>query len=297
MYNSPAAILKGIRGEFAKQLRDADESMIKAFTQFVKSDSDNEEYLFIDAMPGIREWLDEINFKDFKDFYYQIVNKDWQFGIPVKRNTIDDSKKSLGGSIEMNIRTSVDSWNSFPDELIADLLTANGTAFDGTAFFANTRPNLQGANAIDNLYSGTGVTLAQVEADFKGAKDALRAFRDRNDKPMNRRTKLAVFIPPHLEDRFAVLRESRSIDLGSGAITNTLLNTFDIIINYFQSSSDNDWYLINTNAAIPAFIYQTRKSPSWDFVDDKRSLKVEYFSTARMNAGYGNPTAIVKVDN
>ena len=61
MYSSPNAVLKGTNGMFAKNLREQTESAIKPITEFVTSDSDTEEYLFMDQMPGIKEWLDEIN--------------------------------------------------------------------------------------------------------------------------------------------------------------------------------------------------------------------------------------------
>lgn len=299
MYNSAIAVLKGIRGEFGKQLRATEESVIKAFTTFVTSDSNDEDYIFFDTMPQIKEWLDDISEEDFADFLYTIPNKDFAYSIFVYRNTLKDSKKTLGGGIEQQIKSSTKAWVDFPDEQINDLLEANGNAFDGTAMFANTRPKLQGTNAIDNLYTGTSggpYTLAQVEADLKGAKTMLLGLRDRNSKPFNRGAKLVAYVPSHLEDWFLTLKNSKQIYV-SGTKDNILLNTFDIIINYEQSGSVDDWYLVNTNAPVTPFIYQTRESAGWDVEDIKTKKKIRYFSTARNGAGYGNPMAIVKVDN
>jgi phage major head subunit gpT-like protein len=299
MYNSAIAVLKGIKGEFGRQLRAAPESTVKAFTEFVTSNSDKEDYIFFDAMPGIKQWIDEIYEGDIKDFKYEIRNKEWAFSILVDRYTLADSRASLGGGLEQQIRSAMREWTAFPDLQIADLLTENGTAFDGTAFFANSRPNIEGTNAIDNLYSGTSggpYTTAQVEADLKGAKEDLMGFRDRNNKPFNRGAKLVAYVPTHLVDHFETLRNSRQIYI-SGTKDNVLYQTFDIIVNYDQDTTSDDWYLFNVNAPVQAFIFQTREQPTWKVKDEEDKRNIKYFSVSRSAAGYGNPMACIKIDN
>lgn len=297
MYNSAKAVLKGIRTNFAMQVVGQNESMFNAFIEQVTSNSDKEDYFFFDALPRIKEWKDEISTKDFKDFKYEILNKDWEVATRVDRNTLDDSKSTLGNDLTIWIKRMAQEYKDFQDVLIQDLLIANGKAFDGTAYFANSRPNLQGSNTIDNLNAGTGTTLAQLSADLQAARTSLRSFKDKSGRPFNRNLKLGVLVPAQLEQNILSLANNELIDLGSGPITNTVKGTFEVIVNDIQSITDNDWYVMNLNAPFKQFIYQTRKAPEWFFEDMKSKKFIDYFATSRSNAGYGNPTSIVKIDN
>jgi phage major head subunit gpT-like protein len=295
MYNSPNAVLKGIRTEFSKQLANYPGMMFKPFTAEVNSDSNKETYRFLDAFPSIKEWTDSRKRENFKDYSIDILNRHWEFTINADRDTLEDSKGTLGGNILKDVNSSVQRYASFPDKKIAELITDNGTAYDGSTFFGNSH-NIDGTNAIDNLYSGTGTTDAQIEADMKGARNALAAYRDKNDEPVNPNPKYAVLIPVHLQDSFLNLANSQTVYI-SGTKTNILYNTFDIILNHWQGSSDNDWYLINLNAAIKPFIFQKRQGVKWTVKDDVEYKDVLYMSDARYGFGYGAFTSIIKIDN
>lgn len=294
MYNSPNAVKIGIRTEMFKQLATPPVSRVAPFTLMATSESAEESYLFIGTMPGVKEWIDKIQFGDFKDWEYTIKNKDWSNGILVDRNTINDSKKTLGADLVNQITLGVNAWANFPDKLIKNLLTANGNAFDGTAFFATSRPNIQGANAINNIYSGTGTTLAQLETDLKGAIVRLLSFENKEGEIINELDDLVVYAPAHLMDSFNTLFISEKNAAGTNS--NTLRNRVKPIKS-LQSTSDNDWYLINIATPLKPFIYQSRKTPEFNMKDDPELKYIKYFATSRMNAGYGNPTAIVKVNN
>lgn len=294
MYNSAKALLKGINTQFAKNLADSGDSQIKSFSEFVKSDTNFEDYLFHANWNGHKEWVDEINYKEFESFKYTIENKDWAFGIKVDRNTLDDSKKTIGPNLEIQIREMSTDWISQPDELINQLLLDNGLAFDNTAFFANSRPNLEGTNTIDNIYTGTGTTVTQLSNDLSGAMNTLRSFKDKNGKPYNRMPKYVVYIPTHLEREFDQILTADNLSVNE---TNTLKGKFEIIVNDYQDNSNSDWYLMNKNAKVKPLIYQQRKTPSMHVKDEEDKKYIKYFTKARNNAGYGSPMGIIKIDN
>jgi len=296
MYNSPIAILKGIRTEFNKQLSTYDGPLFRPFVQFVNSDGSYDDFRFKDSVGSIREWNDKRHTQNFKDYLYTVRPKHYEFTINVNRDTLDDSKKTLGADLEKDIRESAQLWKGFPDEKVYDLITDNGTAYDASTFFA-TSHNIDGANAIDNLQTGTGTTLAQLEADLASSRDAMYGYRDVNDRPINMNPRFVVLIPAHLHDKFLTLRNSQQIYDGSGNKTNIYNDSFDIIINHWQGGSDDDWYLINTNSNILPFMVTDRQKPKWEVKDDPENLDIKYFSDARMGFGYGAFTAICKVNN
>ena len=295
--NNANLVLKQINVLFAKQLQDKTENDYERYSENIKSLNASEDFLFFENMPAIQEWVDSINWDGFKAFEYTIKNKSWQFGIPIKREIIEDTKENgVLPQIEKFVNEASRNWVDFPTQLIADLLTTNGDAFDGVAFFADTRPNIEGANTLDNIVSGTGITIDKVYVDLNSAIDRLYTFKARNGRAYNRGGKILVLCPPQLRSIFQTLKVADKIDI-AGIGANALKDSFDYIINFEQNITNNDYYVINENAVVKPFIFQTRKEPTFEMVDEKDSPFIKYFSTARANAGYGNPMSIVKVDN
>lgn len=298
IFNTPDLLLKGIKARFYNKLTSAAKPQVTPFTYIDTSNTGLEEWVIADAFPTVREWLGPRNAQSLQAYSIAIKNRDWEMTIKERRSTIEDAKSSIGGVIGMQIDGSIQRFNSMPDKLVQELLAANGTAFDGTAFFATGRPALKGATAIDNLKTGSGITAAQIKADFSTAKTALLGYRDRNDEPFNDVLDLVVYVPSHLFDLFETLRTSYDLAVtGGGNETNIYRNTFRIIVNYKQSVSDNDWYMINAANPFPPFIFQWREKPVWNVKDDREDLFVKFLADCRCGAGYGNPTAIVKVNN
>lgn len=303
MYNSAKALLKGIKAEFGQLMAIAPESVYDPFINRTKSNSNEEEYWVPESLPNIREWLDQRHFTDFKDESLKVINKDWNNGIRVNRNTLDDSREYLGGNLENWIKMLVDTYKDFPDELCQTLLTANSAAFDATAFFATSRTNLDtGSNTINNLITGTSsstYSLAEFEADYKSAKSALLGMRDKHNRPFNKNAKLAVFVPTHMEDVAKVLlAERQDLIYVSSVQSNLYAGDAQVIVNYEQTSStDNDWYLINMGATFKPFVIQDRKGPEWEYWDDTKVKYIDYGFYFRMGYNFLNPMAAVKVNN
>jgi phage major head subunit gpT-like protein len=303
MYNSPAVLLKGIQARFLRGLATTAPAVLSPFFEEAKSDTNKEAYVLFNHFGTIKEWVDEIEFSHLEDFDFEIKNKDWQNGFLVDRNTLDDSKKTLGNDVEREINFSLSTWTNFPDRLVTELIVAgeSGLAFDGTAFFtAGGRPALQlPGTTIDNLITGTGITVALITADLVSAVTKMRSYTAKNGDPFNYSPKWVALIPPHLEFTFRTIRDSENIiDAVAGATkTNIYKGTFDYVVNDYLGVASNDWYLTNVNTPFKPFIYQTRKSPSFDMKDEKDQKFLKYFSTGRMNVGYGNPLAMAKINN
>lgn len=290
---SAISLLKGIKNEFSDFLAKHEGAKFRDFVFQSKSNSDRENYRFKASLPFLKEWVDEIEYGSFNEFKYEIVNKHFQRGIDIDRDDYEDAK-SIVGNIEQEIRMLAQQFADFPDYLVNSLISANGNCFDGGAFFATSHTAI---GTIDNLKTGTGTTLAQIEADLATARNAMYGYVDLNSVPINRNPRFVVLAPSQLHDKFLTLRNSQQIYDGSGNKTNIYENSFDLIINHWQSTSDNDWYLVNVNHAIKPFIYQLRQQPKWHVEDIESSKRIHYFVEGRMNAGYGNPAAMCKVNN
>jgi len=303
MYNSTNALLKGIQTKFAMMLEGEKDFTWAPMSETITSRSNQEDYLVYNALPGITEWLDKINYGSITDFKQTVINKSWATGFPVDRDVVNDSKGVVGGNVELSLKTAVRKWNSFPNKKLNELLTANGTAFDSTAFFANSRPNIDtGSNTIDNLYAGTSggpYTFAQFEADYAGAKAALLGFRDSDGDPMNEGASLVVLVPQHLSDLANKLLSDRADRVydGTAEKSNIYRGTAEIVVNDYQLPTSDDWYILNVNAAIKPFLVQDRTTPTWDKEERKDEKMVKYFTDARIGFSLLNPFAAIKIDN
>jgi phage major head subunit gpT-like protein len=300
MYNSPTVLLKGIQARFLRGLATTLVSALAQFIETATSDSNKEQYVLFNHFGLIKEWTDEIEFGHLEDFDYEIKNKSWQNGFLVDRDTLDDSKKTLGNDVEREIRNSLNKWGNFPDKLVTELILAGqtGLAFDKVAFFADSRPALQfPGTTIDNLHTGTGVSQAQITADLTFVMTAMRSWKSKSGDPFNYAPKFVAMIPSHLEWIFKAIKNSTDILSGGQSVTNILKDSFEYVVNDYFSTADNDWYLVNVNSPMKPFIYQTRKTPNFDMKDEKDKKFIKYFSTGRMNVGYGNPVSITKINN
>jgi len=303
MYNSAKALLKGIKADFSQLMAIAPESVYAPFINRTKSNSNEEKYWIPESLPNIKEWLDQRHFTGFSDESLTVINKDWDNGIQVDRNTINDSRQYLGGNLENWIKMLVDTYKDFPDELCQVLLTANSNAFDGTAFFSTSRTNLDtGSNTINNLLTGTSsstYSVAEFEADYKAAKTALLGMRDKNSRPFNKNPKLVAFVPAHMEDVARVLLDLRQdLIYVSSVQSNLYAGDARVVVNYEQTSTtDNDWYLINEGATFKPFVIQDREGPKWEFWDDTKKKYLEYGFSFRLGYNFLNPLSIVKTNN
>lgn len=302
MYSSAIALLKGILGNFSDLMKTTPKNEFEKLTSRVKSNGKDEQYWVPDSLSGFKEWLDERHFSDFGDRYLTVLNKKYDTGIKVDRDTINDSRKFLGGNVENWIKSIVQKAVSLPAKLIYNALTANGNWIDGTAFFATSRANIDtGSNTINNLLTGTSSSTysqSEFEADYKAAKIKLIGFRDKDDEPFNEEPKLAVLVPAHLKDvANLVLADRQQLVYISGTKNNPYAGDAEIIVNYRQAATDNDWFLINMNSPFPAFLVQEREAPKWSYEDSWKSTNILYGVDLRIGAALLNPFCIVKTNN
>lgn len=302
-YNSPKALLKGIKADFSKILETTPKNEFEKFITRVKSNSNEEKYWVLESLPGFKEWTDKRHFGDFGDKYMTVKNYDWDAGLEVERDTINDSRQYLGGNVEAWVKGLVKKYNSFPAKLCQALLDANSNAFDGTAFFATTRSGYTdtGSNTINNLLTGTSSTtysLSEFQTDFQAAQLKLLGFKDKDDEPFNEDAKLIVYVPSHMKDIANQLLNARSEMIYiSSQQSNIYAGGAEIVINYRQGSSDNDWYLINANSPYNMFLIQDREGTKWDFKDDWENKFIKYGVDFRMGYSFLNPFCVVKTNN
>ena len=85
-----------------------------------KSTKATENYAWIGATPGVREWLGERKFQELRAATYSLKNQLWESSTIIDKTTIeDDSDGLLASRLEDQATEAV----QHPDELVINLLT------------------------------------------------------------------------------------------------------------------------------------------------------------------------------
>jgi len=161
-----AALLNALRTGFKKTFDDAfntmrAESFYADVATVVPSTTASETYGWLGDFPDLREWVGDRVVKDMKESGYQIVNKEWESTVGVKRPQIEDD--NLGIYTPM-VQAMGHSAARHPDRMIADLIKTGDAnlCYDGQNFFDIDHPvypNHDGtgvAATIANMVAGVG---------------------------------------------------------------------------------------------------------------------------------------------
>lgn len=271
----------------------------------VPSNTDTESYNWFGTVPQMEDVThgDGPTLQGLPSYNFTIQNNLYKAALEVQRTAIEDDKM---GMIQPRLRQLGPEAARHPGQLIFNLFESNGNAYDSTAFFANTRAIGSSAN-IDNIATGTGTTVAQVQTDIGTVRATMARYQDDQGRPMNLRVN-AFVIPPELEQ---VFWQALNFNEGAGLV-NTMppatqdgkwnLAGYTVMTNPYLTDT-NDWYALALNGEFRPFVFQDRVSPALEGITDPNTesgaLRDRFIYTvrARYNVGYGDPRYAVKVTN
>ncbi len=252
----------------------------------IPSDKDTENYGWLGALPGMREFLDERQPGDMAPYSYAIKNKTWESTIAVDRAALEDD---LYGQIALRVKQMAAVSKQHLDILIFGLLGAGFTTngYDGVPFF--------GAHAQGGTQSNAGTEALSAQ----GVQDAITAmmrFKDDQGKPAGVMPDLLV-VPPELTWEAQTLLNSAfypdpiftaSQQLGANPLRGMLTQ----VTSPYLANTTN-WFLLDTKRIVRAIVLQMRK----DFEFDALEMNTEngfmrdqylYGVRARYNVGFGD---------
>jgi len=235
-------------------------------------------------------------------FNYSITNLTWKAAIEVQRAVFEDDRLGL---IAPRLAQLGEEAARHPGQLVLQLPVDNGNAFDGAAFFADTRVIGRSAN-IDNNLAQTGATIANIQTDIALVRRALRLFQDDQGRPMNNVLNF-IMCEPGIEQ---AMYQALSVQFPAAAPTVAgiipadaavrTLNGYTLMANPYITNA-NEWYGFAVTPTMKPFIYQTRIAPSLEGVTDPNTEsgtirdRFIYTARARYNVGYGDPRYAVRV--
>lgn len=223
------------------------------------TDQPQEEYPWLGANPAVRKWEGERTAQELRGDKIILVNDDYEATIEFKRKEL---RRDKTGQVQARIGELADRMAQLPQKLLTALILANGTAYDGTAFFGSHTVGDSGTidnamtNADGGLAGGSTPTTAQMAANILAMVSRLMGFKDDQGEPMNEYARsFLVMVSPNLLG--ATLGAINDQFLSSGG-ANTLKSTgwsIDVAANP-RLTSTNVAYLFRTDARVRPFIYQ-----------------------------------------
>lgn len=282
----PNLLVDGLKTVFFEAL-DATIGDYERIATIVPSESDEEAYPWLGAVPNMREFRDERMPLGLLEHSYSIKNKTWESSIAVERSAIEDDKY---GQIKLRVQSLAREAKRHMDELIFTLLK-NGfstTCYDGKSFFDAAH-----SDGESGSQSNKGTSALDASA-LQTAITSMMKYKDDRGKFLGIVPDLLV-VPPDLQWTAMELLESTYWPEEGTATnkmaSNVLKGKLDLLVSPYLTDS-SDWFMLSTKGVIKPVLLQSRMPIDFAALEaDSESgfLRDQYIYgvRARYNAGYG----------
>lgn len=209
---------------FAKLEQDMGNTWIPGVSMLFKSNQESETYKWLGQSPAMREWVGGRNAKGFRENGVTITNKTYEATLEV---LVDEIRRDKTGQVMLRIAELASRTNAHWAKLLTALIVANGTCYDGSAFFADAHSEGDSGSQDNNLTSAAATSTQPTSAEAADAImtdiAAMLAFKDDQGEPMNENAKqFLCMIPPVFLPPFAAAVGSAIIVNGSSVQTNVV---------------------------------------------------------------------------
>lgn len=230
-------------------------SWVGKLTNMVTSDQPYELHKWLTGAPAMTKWTGSRTRQTLTDYSLNVVNDKWESTLEFD---IDDVRRDKTGQIMRRVAELGQKAATLPQRVFSTLLNANGKAYDGVAFFADS--HTVGGSTIDNSIStaaATGVlpTVAEMVQSILDQLQSLWSFKDDKGDPCNEFAKqFMLMVPPQYA---AAAIGALNNEFQAASTSNTLVKAglvIDLAVN--PRLTGNFTYLFRTDAPVKPFIWQ-----------------------------------------
>lgn len=319
-----ATLAAGLRSDFMDAWKQDYEGVLKnlgdVMSLSIPSDKRTELYAARRTMPYPERWDygDPIPEEGTDSKAWNVTNYRYAKRVGWLR---DDREDNQVGDLRGDAQALGSHFASLPSKFLIEVMTASPTllpaipnAPDEVALY-NTTDETGGARfgvTGGNIVTGTGVTAAQIEADWFSAIIRFAEFLNTKGEP---------FFDPDTQDEryviyfgvanFAAFQEAFRANIVHSVISTTGAGVSNVIMSAGTSVllrgtgriTDNDWFLFRADSTIKAVFVQDREGirmsqATDENSDESRDTGKEYVQfVERLGVGVNIPYATVKVDN
>lgn len=257
----------------------------KQIAMTVNSKNATEQYAWLGAVPGLREFKDERIPGTLSGYNYSIDNMKWESTLDVDRDVIEDDRT---GQIMLAVNSLATKAATHYSKLISTAFD-NGFStniFDGQYFF--DADHTTGSNYLGTSKDLNGTNVDDAELLLAGQKD------DRGDVQGYRGTHL--IIGPGLR---AAANALVNVPTLTGGAANPHYKRYEIVELPYLATTNKKWALADLSQGLLPFVLQIRTPitlVSKTDLNSDRAFDKDIFTwgtRARHNAGYGNHQLIV----
>ncbi len=310
-----------VRTAYNREYQEFTPEFANTLYRFSSGLTDSMRFPFFNFLRTFEQWKGTREHQTFPEgFQFRIVNRKWDMAVDVdvadfERASNPKNDMMLADDGPLNpfkdrIADIAAMAKDHPVELAFELMvngTTNtlGTTFDGQNFFSTTHSYGIAAGTEDNIVTGSGTSITQLEADFIKAMSRLAGFSftqspNASARNLNKNVdkNLLVCAPPELHGAFFNLKNKGFFNNADNAIQGTF--EFKSLVGL---SDVNDWYLLLLDEKMmKPFLHQEEKPavldmPSMTDVSVKERDTLVWGARKRDNVAYGAWWKAIKVTN
>ncbi|ODS24175.1 hypothetical protein AB835_04665 [Candidatus Endobugula sertula] len=263
---------RGVNKLFSSAIDDSSNKEYEEIATVVTSKARIQSYAWLGDIPSMKEWVDERQKAKLEDYKYDIEKKDWETSFYVTR---DDFMFDGLGIVATKVETLNHAVNDHYNEIVGELITANGDCFDGQPFFGEHELG----EFVYNNTSGYKLT----KDNFFAVARKMKGIKKTNGKTMRVKQTL-VLHALDLEQQADVIFKSALVD-GSTNESYGKVKT-----KVMDDMAPGTWCVIDNSRPVKPFILQiTKKAEKVDRLTQNplEGKKIYYGIDTMDNAGYG----------
>ena len=316
---------------FAKTYMEHNPVLSSLAATVVTGNKSSVKYLFYQFVSGLRKFTGNRVYDSFPDTYnFVIYNEKFDKGLEIDVDDLEEGMEiSADGQLigadpyTLTINSMSSMAKDHPFEMMVTLiengtsttpLTTEGigatiTALDGKALFSATHDYSNVAGTQSNILTGTGIALANLEADLLSVISAFAGFYYKQNGTINSKkrslnrsvTKVNIHCPVEMLGIFTKLKSTAAI----AATGDNVVGSYIQNIVTHQFTDTNDWYVELVDAENPfmrPLLNQVRKAPMLSLgqmTDEsvKQNDKLQYGVRYKGMVGIGAWWKMLKVTN
>jgi phage major head subunit gpT-like protein len=279
------------------------------------SNQETETYKWLGSVPKFREWVGGRSATHPKVESYSIRNKLWEQTLEF---SIDDLRRDKTGQIDVRIGELARSGAAFWEDLITDLIIADGLCYDGQNFFDTDHPVKESTTGsttarneltsselgVLNIGTATAPTPDEAAKVIQGLVGHFMTFTDDFGHLLNSNAR-EFLIMVATADLWGPFQTAISQPTLTSGASNPLMGLasrgykFDVVLNPNLTSSTDLVRIFRTDAKLKPFILQEERPPTVTVIgsgsEEEFKNRRHLFGTERIgNAGYGLWTHAIK---
>lgn len=273
------ATLEALKTTFSLEYQkayDVTETWWEQIATLIPSSSKSNTYGWVEKILALRKWVGARQAANLTAHSYVLANEPYEGTVEVDRDDIEDD--NLGVYTNMIMPGLGQAVKKHPDQLIADLLTANtAKAYDGLPLFDHGH-TLAG-QAYDNDNS-----LLLTPDNFSTVWAKMVSIKGEDGKPLGVMPNTLFHAPQLRKTALEILNSTLTAkaitnvagaeNVGGAAVDNVLKGWANPVMLEELSGTPNAWFLADTRKPIKPLVYQMRREAQFVARDNPQDPKV-----------------------